>query len=63
MELLKLMDNIAYKGAIKNINIKNISYDSRKISKDSLFIAIKGEKYDGHNFIKMQLKMVLVQLL
>ena len=56
MELLKLMDNVTYKGDIKNINVKNISYDSRKISKGSLFIAIKGEKYDGHNFIKDAIK-------
>ena len=29
-----------------------ISTDSRSINTDSLFIAIKGEKYDGNNFIK-----------
>jgi len=28
-----------------------IFIDSRKISKDSLFIALKGEKFDGHDFI------------
>ncbi|MEM2145482.1 MAG: UDP-N-acetylmuramoyl-tripeptide--D-alanyl-D-alanine ligase [Candidatus Jordarchaeaceae archaeon] len=29
-----------------------VSIDSRKIKNDSLFVAIKGEKYDGHNFIE-----------
>lgn len=28
-----------------------VSIDSRNIRKDSLFIAIKGEKFDGHNFV------------
>lgn len=32
-------------------NISHVSIDSRNIKKDSLFIAIKGERFDGHNFI------------
>lgn len=31
-------------------DIISVSIDSRKIVKGSLFIAIKGEKFDGHNF-------------
>lgn len=31
--------------------ITNISIDSRNISPDSLFIAIQGESFDGHNFV------------
>jgi UDP-N-acetylmuramoyl-L-alanyl-D-glutamate--2,6-diaminopimelate ligase len=31
--------------------ISGIAYDSRKVSEDSLFIAIKGEHVDGHAFI------------
>lgn len=34
-----------------DINIKKITIDSRKIEKNDLFIAIKGENYDGHNFV------------
>ena len=33
-----------------------ISIDSRKINKGSLFIAIKGEKFDGHNFVSDVIK-------
>lgn len=33
-----------------------ISIDSRKVKKDELFVAIKGENYDGHNFIEEALK-------
>ena len=34
-----------------SIDIHNITFDSRKISDGDLFIAIKGEKVDGHDFI------------
>jgi UDP-N-acetylmuramoyl-L-alanyl-D-glutamate--2,6-diaminopimelate ligase len=47
---------------VKNINteqliqshehkIKNIAFDSRKVTKDSLFVAVKGTISDGHKFI------------
>lgn len=36
----------------KNNKIKNIVTDTRKIKKGDLFIALKGNKYDGHDFIK-----------
>jgi len=32
--------------------LKNITSDSRVCNKESLFIPIKGEKFDGHSFIK-----------
>lgn len=32
-------------------DILSVSIDSRKVLKGSLFIAIKGERFDGHNFI------------
>ena len=38
----------------KNIQIKDISIDSRTIKKDSLFIAINGENFNGNEgFIKV----------
>src|SRR3972149_10626134 len=36
--------------------VSKISIDSRKINKGSLFIAIKGEKFDGHNFVRDVIK-------
>lgn len=36
----------------KNTPWKHISIDSRTIQAGELFIALKGEKYDGHDFIK-----------
>jgi UDP-N-acetylmuramoyl-tripeptide--D-alanyl-D-alanine ligase len=38
-------------GQCKNKIITKICTDTRKISEGCLFIAIKGEKYDGHDFI------------
>ncbi len=31
--------------------IKDISIDSRTIKKGEVFIAIKGERFDGHDFV------------
>lgn len=41
---------------LKNVNIKNISVDTRTIKKDSLFIAIKGKNFDGNNFVDQAFK-------
>ena len=40
----------------RNIQIKNIVIDSKKIKKGDLFIAIKGKKFDGHKFIDEAVK-------
>lgn len=37
---------------IEDLLIKGVSIDSRKIEPQNLFIAIKGERFDGHDFIK-----------
>ncbi len=34
----------------------HVSINSRNIKKNTLFIAIKGERFDGHDFIKMVVK-------
>ncbi|PIU41609.1 MAG: UDP-N-acetylmuramoyl-tripeptide--D-alanyl-D-alanine ligase [Candidatus Omnitrophica bacterium CG07_land_8_20_14_0_80_42_15] len=39
-----------------NTPVEKLSIDSRTIPKDALFIAIKGERFDGHDFIKKALK-------
>jgi len=32
--------------------ISGVAYDSRKVEKDCLFVAIKGEKHNGHDYIR-----------
>ena len=34
-----------------NLTITSIEFDSREVKEGSLFVAIKGEKVDGHSFI------------
>ncbi len=54
-ELIKGYDNFNFKIITKeclNTKIKNISYNSKLIKKDYLFVAIKGVKDDGHKYIE-----------
>ena len=52
MKLNKLLKEINYSGMnIDTVSIKNIVYDSRLVNNDSCFVAIKGKRFDGHNFI------------
>jgi UDP-N-acetylmuramoyl-L-alanyl-D-glutamate--2,6-diaminopimelate ligase len=39
-----------------DIDISGIAYDSRKVKEACLFVAITGERYDGHDFIKDAIK-------
>jgi len=36
--------------------VKNVTIDSRKVRSGSLFIAIKGKRFDGHSFVKSAVK-------
>jgi|ERR1019366_8576996 UDP-N-acetylmuramoyl-L-alanyl-D-glutamate--2,6-diaminopimelate ligase len=55
---MKLLKDILYKVRIvevigsTNVAITAISFDSRKIEKDSLFVATKGTQSDGHKYIE-----------
>ncbi|MCX6332773.1 MAG: UDP-N-acetylmuramoyl-L-alanyl-D-glutamate--2,6-diaminopimelate ligase [Bacteroidia bacterium] len=40
----------------KNSIIENITFDSRTVTAGSLFVAVKGSKSDGHDFISSALK-------
>ena len=49
MNLQSILKNIKYQGEVDNIEISNITYDSRKVKEGSLFIAISGQNEDGHD--------------
>jgi len=36
---------------MKDVEITSLEFDSRKIESGALFFAIKGERYDGHDFV------------
>ncbi|WP_058485629.1 UDP-N-acetylmuramoyl-L-alanyl-D-glutamate--2,6-diaminopimelate ligase [Defluviitalea phaphyphila] len=52
MKLKNLLNSIEYKilQGDDNIYINHISYDSRKVKENTLFICIKGFNVDGHKF-------------
>ena len=55
MKALKLNDIACALGAQASADavVTGVSIDSRTVSPGDLYIAIKGERYDGHKFIKM----------
>ena len=42
-----------------NPDIKGIHFNSRKILKDFIFVAIKGDKKDGHKYIDGAIKKII----
>ena len=59
---MKLLRDILYKAGIENVigstnvAIDSICFDSCKVDKFSLFVAIRGVSVDGHNFIEQSIK-------
>ena len=54
MKLSELLNNvlvIQVTGDIPEVEIGGIFYDSRRVVKNSIFVAVKGFKTDGHKFI------------
>jgi UDP-N-acetylmuramoyl-L-alanyl-D-glutamate--2,6-diaminopimelate ligase len=49
-KILRSIKVISLSGDVKR-NIANISFDSRNADKNSLFVAVKGSKTDGHEYI------------
>lgn len=54
---MKLFSDILYKAGLleiqgsTNVAITSMAFDSRKVEKDSLFVATRGTQVDGHEFI------------
>ncbi len=55
MELTQLLNSIhviQVTGEVQRKDVSDIVYDSRKVKKNSVFVAIKGFKTDGHKFLQ-----------
>ena len=64
MKTLKsILKGIKYSGIADERKIECISYDSRKIRDNCLFIAINGFKSNGHNYINQAIKSGAVAIL
>jgi len=54
---MRLLTDILYKAGLEeisgttNVAVSSVTFDSRKIKKDCLFVAVRGAAVDGHNFI------------
>lgn len=47
----KLAEIVGFDGKLADVEIENVTTDSRKVGKGDLFIAVSGEKFDGHAFV------------
>ncbi len=57
-EINQILGNININGSVKSkFFFRKVSIDSRTISPEDLFIALKGEKFDGHDFLKNVFKI------
>ena len=66
MNLDKLLHNVSVKsiiGKIDNLNISEVHFDSRKVSKGDLFVAINGTQVNGHDFIAKATKQGAVAII
>tara|TARA_B100000029_G_scaffold426598_1_gene435573 strand:+ start:2693 stop:4132 length:1440 start_codon:yes stop_codon:yes gene_type:complete len=62
-KLNSILKGIEYSGKADSRIIECISYDSRKIKNNSLFIAIRGLNTDGHHYIDDAIKLGAVAIL
>lgn len=53
--IIKGISIVSLKGSIST-DIDNITFDSRSVRKGSLFVAVRGSKSDGHDFIDSAVK-------
>ena len=53
MQLKTLLDTLSVREIIGPTDraVESIAYDSRRVQRDGLFVALRGEKSDGHNFV------------
>ena len=53
MQLKTLLATLPVREIIGPVDraVESIAYDSRRVQRDGLFVALRGEKSDGHDFI------------
>ncbi len=60
---MKLLKDILYRAPIldsigtTNVAVQNVTFDSRKVVKESLFVAIPGTVVDGHDYIAKAIEL------
>jgi UDP-N-acetylmuramoyl-L-alanyl-D-glutamate--2,6-diaminopimelate ligase len=61
-DILKRINPISVIG-ISNIEISRIDFDSRKVDRGSLFVAVKGTQSDGHQYISASIEKGAVAII
>lgn len=56
LSLLDIASHLNCKSPVSNTTFKGISIDTRTLKPGNLFVAIRGEQFDGHDFIEEALK-------
>jgi UDP-N-acetylmuramoyl-L-alanyl-D-glutamate--2,6-diaminopimelate ligase len=58
-KLINILSGLSVKELIgdKNLLLSSVVFDSRKVLKSSLFVAVKGTQVDGHNFIDKAIEL------
>ena len=58
MQLKTLLTPISVRQIIgpPDRSVESIAYDSRRVQRNGLFVALRGEKFDGHNFIEQAIE-------
>lgn len=65
---MKLLSDILYKTGLvetqgsTNVAITAMTFDSRKVEKDGLFVAVRGTQSDGHDFIDKAISLGAVAI-
>ena len=52
MLLSELLRDVEYSGTIKDMEIKNVTCDSRQVEPGSVFVCVKGGTSDGHEYAR-----------
>ena len=63
MKLSEIMFYVDTQFSGEDIDIENICDDSRNVTKGSLFVCIKGDNFDGHDFINDAVKRGAVAII
>ena len=56
MKLTELLTDVIYHTALDDIEIADVTCDSRKVKPGSLFVCIAGENFDGHDHAEESLE-------
>ena len=57
MKLSELLTGVEVKAKYKNVKITDVTDDTRKVKKGSVFVCIKGANFDGHSAAAEMLKL------